>query len=470
MDAGRLVSRKNGGFTQFLRVQIRVKLGSSLFHHRLALFLLLMTTTAIHHSISKLKTQIELQLQWGESTVWSNYDFEKLSEQIVEKTGVSLSVSTLKRIFGKVNYKSEPSLTTLNALSQFLSYDDWRDFLTKNPENAAAPAPKQETPPTHAPSAAVPSWNRQRLVLLMLILVSLGIFSFFFLSSKPKYNPEDFRFSSKTMLTQGLPNSVVFDFDATKANAQDSVFITQSWDTRRKVWVNKNDKHHSSIYYYPGYFKAKLMIGKEIIKEHEIQIKTDGWLSLVEADWGKEPLYFKQSEILKSQTVEVNKELLDKYNLTLHPTPPKIRFFNQKDIKGIMTDHFTFETELKSGDVDDANSCQKVAVLLQSKNDILIAPIVSKGCIGDISLAAYGQYVESKTADLSGFGCNPKEWTKLRIECRQGLMTLYVNNKKAYSTKISNQTTEIVGVQYRFNGAGAVRNTWLEGEKSKVVF
>ena len=80
-----------------------------------------MTTTAIHHPISKLKTQIESQLQWGESSVWNNYDFEKLSEQITEKTSVSLSVSTLKRIFGKVSYKSEPSMTTLNALAQFLT-------------------------------------------------------------------------------------------------------------------------------------------------------------------------------------------------------------------------------------------------------------------------------------------------------------------------------------------------------------
>jgi hypothetical protein len=427
-----------------------------------------MTGTAIHYSISKLKTQIELQLQWGESTVWSNYDFEKLSEQIVEKTGVSLSVSTLKRIFGKVNYKSEPSLTTLNALSQFLNYDDWRDFLTQNPEISAVSVPKATPPPT--PAAVAPRWNRQRLTLLVLVLVSLGVFGFFLLSGKPKYNPDDFQFTSKTMLTQGLPNSVVFDFDATKANPQDSVFISQSWDVRRKVWVHKNDKYHSSIYYYPGYFRAKLMIGNEIIKEHDIQIKTDGWLGLVEADWGKEPLYFKSSEILKSQTAEVNKALLAQYNVPLHPTPPKIRFFNQKDIKGILTDNFTFETELKSGEPEGANSCQKVTILLHSKNDILIATLADKGCVGDISLAAYGHYAESKKADLSGFGCNPTEWTKLRIECRQGQMTFFVNNQQAYTAKISNQATEIVGVQFRFNGTGAVRNTWLEGKKSKVIF
>ncbi|MFN3381576.1 MAG: hypothetical protein ACK41O_19095, partial [Runella zeae] len=414
-----------------------------------------MNATAIHPPLLKLKSQIEAHLQWGESSIWNNYDFEKLSEQIVDKTGVSLSVSTLKRIFGKVSYKSEPSMTTLNALAQFLDYEDWRDFLVKNTENTdeASPSKVIAIPPVSTPTLPSPKpsfWNRQRWALLALVVVSLSIFGFYFLSSKPKYNPDDFNFSSKTILTQGLPNSVIFDFNASNANPIDSVFISQSWDVRRKVLVNKNDKHHSSIYYYPGYFRAKLMIGKEIIKEHDIQIKTDGWLGVVEADWGIEPLYFKQSDIVKTPVVEVNKELLGKYNVPLHPTPPKIRLFNQKDIKGIMTDNFTFETELKSGPDEGNNACQKVTVLLQAKNDIMIIPLTNVGCVGDISLAAFGYYVGSDKADLSGFGCTPSNWTKLRIECKQGEMKLFVNNKLAYTAKVTNTPTDILGVQYRF--------------------
>ena len=417
---------------------------------------------------------MEAHLQWGESSVWNNYDFEKLSEQIVEKTGVSLSVSTLKRIFGKVSYKSEPSMTTLNALAQFLDYEDWRDFLVKNSENTETTPPTIiTTPPVSLPPLPIPRtsfWNRQRWTLIALVVVSLSIFSFYFLSSKPKYNPNDFSFASKKMLTEGLPNSVVFDFDASNANPQDSVFISQSWDVRRKVLVNKNNKHHSSIYYYPGYFRAKLMIGKEIIKEHDIQIKTDGWLGVVEADWGIEPLYLKPSDILKTSVVEIDKPVLDKYNVPLYPTPPKIRLFNQKDLKGIMTDNFSFETELKTSPSESSNACHNVTVLLHAKNDIMIVNLTNKGCVGDISLAAFGYYVESKTADLSGFGCTPSDWTKLKIECKRGDMKIFVNNKVAYIAKITNAPTEIVGVQYRFNGPCAVRNTWLAGNAEKVIF
>lgn len=212
------------------------------------------------------------------------------------------------------------------------------------------------------------------------------------------------------------------------------------------------------------------MIGKEIIKEHDIQIKTDGWLGVVEADWGIEPLYFKPSDILKTSVVEIDKPVLGKYNVPLYPTPPKIRLFNQKDLKGIMTDNFSFETELKTSPSESSNACQNVTVLLHAKNDIMIVNLTNKGCVGDISLAAFGYYVESKTADLSGFGCTPSDWTKLKIECKRGDMTIFVNNKVAYIAKITNAPTEIVGVQYRFNGPCAVRNTWLAGKAEKVIF
>ncbi|WPQ63248.1 hypothetical protein SIO70_00025 [Chitinophaga sancti] len=47
---------------------------------------------------------IETRLNWGKSSEWTNYDFEKLSVAIQDKTGVTLSVTTLKRLWGKLKY------------------------------------------------------------------------------------------------------------------------------------------------------------------------------------------------------------------------------------------------------------------------------------------------------------------------------------------------------------------------------
>src|SRR6266481_242088 len=75
---------------------------------------------------------IEQSLNWGDGSIWSNDDFEQLSEKIFDKTKVKLSVSTLKRIWGKVRYENFPTTATLNALTGFLGYESWRDFKQKN--------------------------------------------------------------------------------------------------------------------------------------------------------------------------------------------------------------------------------------------------------------------------------------------------------------------------------------------------
>jgi hypothetical protein len=71
---------------------------------------------------------------------------------------------------------------------------------------------------------------------------------------------------------------------------------------------------------------------------------------------------------------------------------------------------------------------------------------------------------ESKTADLSGFGCDLTQWTPLRVEVVNSMATIYINNKKAYALTFPNKPTGIVGVQYRFNGAAAVKETRFKAE------
>lgn len=431
-----------------------------------------MTDAIQIQTVELLKERIEEKVQWGKSDAWGNYDFEKLADMITEDTGVALSVSTLKRIFGRVNYSSSPSLTTLNTLSKFLKYEDWRDFSNSQtgkspiaePETISIPEEDQLLKPVKKPNRGA-----LKLVLPAVVFVLLALIAANYYKPKHAYNPTDFSFSSKTMLTEGLPNSVIFDYDASKANDKDTIFIAQTWDTRRKFAVSKNDKHHSSIYYYPGYFKAKLMVGDSIMQEHDIQINTDGWLGLIEADWGKEPFYFTKQDITKNDEMVIDDSLLKKYNLNTGPQPPPVRFFNQKDIHNIHTDNFTFTTEVKTNFAGGANACQQTEILLQAKNDILILPLSNPACVGNIYLAAYGFYAHSGKEDLSGFGCNLNEWTNIKVECTNKHISFFINNKRVYSADIKNPSSEIVGVQYRFKGGGAVRHTSLTGADNNTI-
>lgn len=131
--------------------------------------------------IRKCCAQIEMDVQWGPSDRWTNQDFESLSEIMFQKTKIKLSISTLKRIWGKVNYTNLPSTITLNALAIYNGYGSWREFWQQH--NALKPA-------TEVPSSAIeravsvkPWWQNQQLrkvvFMTMLLLIGLIIFLIF---------------------------------------------------------------------------------------------------------------------------------------------------------------------------------------------------------------------------------------------------------------------------------------------------
>ncbi|RYU97454.1 hypothetical protein [Emticicia agri] len=422
-------------------------------------------------NIEKCKKAIEDKLNWGSSALWLNYDFERLNEQIFAETNVQISVSTLKRIFGKASYHSSPSLTTLNTLAQFIGFTNWRGF-TKSivPQPTVSDAPVS---PVIAPEPVVVTKNQRRYFIYGIIstLAIISLIAFMVQKEEPLLDSSKFAFKANKIVTEGVPNSVIFTYDATATNINDSVFIVQTWDMKRRKKVDRNAHNHSAIYYYPGFFRTKLIVNKQIVKEHDLQIKTANWLALVESKKEAQmPLYFAKPEVLKGDEISIDRDLLKKYNLSLQPEAPKIRFFNQTDLGELMNDNFTFETFLKNDFSDGTGACQKVQVLIQCKDDIIIIPLCAKACVGNINLVACGTVLTSADADLSGFGCDLNQWTKLRVETRNKQMTFFVNDKKAHTLTFDHNSTGIVGLQYRFEGTGAVKDTWIEGAGGKHEF
>lgn len=428
-----------------------------------------MTKIAEEADVARCLSLIETRLAWGPSEQWVNYDFEKLSDALHESTGVRLSVTTLKRIWGRLKYDSAPTLTTLNALAQFAGYSDWRTFKQNGDDASEVTADVAEPAVASGPTVV----KRSTRYYWLLLLIPFGLLGYALIPPAGKHaasytiDSTRFSFHADKMITEGVPNSVVFHYDA-QASPTDSIYIAQTWDVTRKKLVPKNKSEHSTIYYYPGYFRAKLIIDSTIVKTHDLWITSDGWLCLAEDE--PVPLYFKKEECTTSNGVDVNETILKKYNLSLHPKAPRIRIFNQGDLGDLMSDNFVFETTIKSDFNQGTNVCQQVQVLIQCKDDIIIIPFSTKPCVGDLFLAFCGNFVTSKEADLSKFGADLTQWTKLRIETVNRHATIYVNDEKAYSLTFPNTPTGIVGVQYRFNGVGAVKDTKFESNGRVIEF
>ncbi|UYQ94183.1 hypothetical protein MKQ68_03640 [Chitinophaga horti] len=457
--------------------------------------------------LSLLLRQMERTFARGASKDWSSYDFEKLSDAVYDRAQVRLSVTTLKRVFGRLKYDSAPTLSTLNALAQYAAAEDWQAFklgiAARESEedgtakvggvNEAAPAAnglngaaglnnavtpgtgsevalpagglnnvassEQVVAPGSAPAdKTIRPWkSRWMLAAGAAGLIGIAALLVFFLPAKAPsttYDAANFEFSLNKVIANGVPNSVIFNYAAREK--PDSLFIVQTWDMSRRTRVSPDQHAHSAIYYYPGYFNTKLIANDQVVKTQGLWITSNGWLCLLEHD--PAPVYFKKEDCEKDGVVAVTENMLaDHASL-----PPLVRFFNQRDMGLLMSDHFTFETMVKNDFDDGSNACHQSQVLIQCKDDVIIIPLADKSCVGDLVLYFCGYRVESKFADLSGFGCDLTEWTSLRVETVGREATIYVNNKKAHHLTFPNKPAGIVGVQYRFNGAAAVKETRFE--------
>lgn len=402
--------------------------------------------------LARMLKHIEHTVNRGESDQWTTYDFEKLSDAIYDRTQVRLSVTTLKRIFGRLKYDSAPTGSTLNTLAQFAGFVDWQDF--KQQVHGSVEEPVEKKAGSVAPA---PPRKSKRLILGLagLLIIVVGVLFLFLAAAKKHtvYNSSQFEFSANKIVTEGVPNSVIFHYTA--KTKPDSLFIVQSWDLSRRTLVSADKHEHSAIYYYPGFFKAKLIADSQIVKTHDLLIASGGWLCLLEKE--PVPVYFKKEQYLQNGIVEVNDAMLAPYRQSL--ATQRVRIFNEGDLGELKNDNFTFETMLKNNFDDGSNACHFARVLIECKDDMIIIPLAAKTCVGDLSLYFCGWRAESKSADLSGFGCDLTQWTALRVETVNKTAAIYVNNKKVYSLTFPHEPKGIVGVQYQFYGAAAVKET-----------
>jgi hypothetical protein len=414
--------------------------------------------------------QIEAKVGWGPGEEWSTADFERLGERIAGETGVSLSVTTLKRVWGRVKYVSAPTETTLNALAAFAGYASWRDCRNAlqppaaEPELLPAGVPEPPVRPISAPAAPRSRNRRGWLVGAGLATVLAGVLVFFQNHAGPRpLNPEDFSFSSRPV-TRGIPNSVVFRYDAS-ASPTDSVFIQQSWDPQRRQAVPRNGHEFTSIYYYPGFFKAKLLVGGRVVREHGLLIPSDGWVVAVRQE--PVPVYFGPQQTIRDGVLHLPVAAITRENVPMQPQTPTVRYRNVRDLKGLRNDNFTFETRLRNDFRTGSAACQNVLLGLMCEDDMMLIELCAKGCVANLGMYLAGHGVKPTQADLSALGFQPGQWITVRCEVRNRHAQLFVDGRKAYEATLPNQPVRLVGVSYDFEGTGSVdyvRFSRLDGE------
>ena len=402
--------------------------------------------------IAKCRELIEKKLAWGKSDIWQTQDFENLSEKIFEETKVMLSNSTLKRIWGKVRYESIPNMTTLNALAQFAGYENWRAFTATDFQSL------NEKKDSTAKSTFQLPFKIFLPVAGFVLIIALIAFGLVKKQSKP-LNFKNVQFTSKPV-TSGLPNTVIFQYDASNSNA-DSVFIQQSWDSKKRYKVDKQLHEYTSTYYYPGYYRAKLILNDSIVKERDVYIETDGWVGIIERN--PIPIYLPKS-LFKKQ-LGLTQGDLSKLKIDVQKEPPVFTLIKVSKDLNLMSDNFSLQVQLQNTYNESNAICQYTHVVIFGTKGIISIPLCKVGCVGEIGLMLGMNYINGKTNNLSSFGVDFSKDVKLTCETKNQFIKLSVNDKVAYTGDFKQNIGTLVGMQVEFNGVGTVK--YFEVKKNK---
>jgi len=418
--------------------------------------------------LTRCRTLIEQSLNWGDSSTWGNDDFEHLSEKIFDRTKVQLSISTLKRIWGKVRYENFPTTATLNALAGFLGYANWRDFKQKNTIGEPSPI-RNDSDASRFENAAQQGRGRQiesayTWPLIVVIVITAVVGLAYFKKRLTDVDPSRIKFEA-IKVSDTLPNSVVFNYDASPFKSN-SVYIQQSWDPQRREKVPGDGKQHTSVYYNPGYFIAKLIVDNEIKKECIISIKTRGWKGIIETQ--PMPVYLSPKEIKGKGFMGISDSLLRLKTGTPVFNGAWVKFANVQEFKGIDAGSFTLETTLRNASAVEASICRRVHVTILGTTSAIVIPFSDKGCISDINVLTGDNYISGKSHDMSAFGCDFSKFQNIKCRVEKRRLKIYLNDKPILDYPQKQTLGKIEGIRFEFEGAGEIKHVKLSTPNAGV--
>ncbi|TAI48823.1 hypothetical protein [Flagellimonas allohymeniacidonis] len=403
--------------------------------------------------VQKCLEQIETQLGWGASDSWHNDMFVELSERIQQETKVLLSPVTLKRVWGRIDYKSAPSITTLNTLAKFAGFENWRDFKGNLPEKKSS------------------GITRKIRANLGVIMMSASVMTLVFISFYSLRGPSQVEepidvskvvFNSRP-IAKGLPNSVVFDLDLGEIKS-DSIHIQQYWDPTKTIDLQPGQKQATGQYYFPGYFRAKLLVDGKAIKQHDLFIKTQGWLGTL--DYRPIPKYLKSQEVYEGNLAFPKRAIEE---IEASEKPIRSTFHRVMDFETISGDNFELRSTLKNTYRDKWAVCQMAYIIVLGTKGAMVIALGIPGCASELWVMMNDVYLDGKEKDLSGLGIDLSEPKEIKVLVKEKKLTVSFANQTLFAGSYNETIGRIAGLRYRFLGTGEVHQSILSDLDGETV-
>lgn len=380
-------------------------------------------------------------------------NLEFLAESIESKTGVLISLSTIKRLING-EFARLPQIATLNAIAVSLGYENWQGYKlnkTREPQIITENEYDQNKPKlTNGVPTKRSLYKRYMLVGGFTVLATLGLLAILKFQKPGVGNTAKAKFSAHKTTTNDLPNTVIFNYNIDEVIA-DSFFIQQSWDRNRRVRIYKNNYTLTDIYYEPGYHNAKLIANDQIIKTIDVSIPTDRWFFYAEDKTRKsQPKYIQAKTGINKGSLQLSlQEILDS-QIDIQKENNYVHVYFPGKIEN-SSDDFIMKFRIKVNPVNNDFCPYFMAEVFCQKN-FMFFTTTPKGCASEI-ITRFGENFRSgKSNDFSALATDPKIWQDVELTVKSKNVVIRINNKEVFSTTYQESAGLITGLGFISNG------------------
>ena len=387
-------------------------------------------------------------------------DLEYLADQIEANSGIKLSLSTLKRLWKK-DYDTTPHPSTLDALVSLLGFKDWQEFKMTHASLPGEPDARSERQRFWRKWIAVP-------------LAALALLFFWIITSGGRESDlarplikGPVVFNGNKTVSQGVPNTVIFNYDVSNIEA-DSFFFQQSWNNIERVKLDPDGQVYSNIYYYPGFHKAKLIANDSIVSRFRVHITTDGWFPLVRYSYTDGlPTYLKGQSYVSNGALHVRRSDLEASNVATDKYF-SLSYFNVREFENTHSDNFTVDARVAS-DSSSTSPCNGFELVILAEVHIFYISVVARGCERESGIKMGEVVHRGTTNDLSAFGRDVTQWQNVQVKVVDKKASISLDDKVVYTITFKQDLGKVVGLTCNFAGTGAVDYMKLTNGEGKVV-
>jgi hypothetical protein len=395
-------------------------------------------------------------------------DLENLCTRIEERSGILISLSTIKRIMNG-QFNRLPQVATLTALAVCLGYSDWQGFKAAKLAAAGGSVAVARAGEWEAPQRTVRSMKGVSLIgvgAATLLLISILSWSYF--SKSPAKGDGAAIFTIRRTTQNAVPNTVVFHYDIEGVSG-DSFFIQQSWDKNRRVRIYKGSHTLTDIYYEPGYHVAKLFANERILKTIDVSIPTDKWFFYSKESLSRGlPAYIHSDSPIRRGILGLDRQTLVANHID--PEAPRVYLYTFFPAAiGADADNCRLLARIKMTEVRNT-ACPFIMPEINCQRRFLYCMFTEPGCTGGIGAGFGDKVIDGKNNDLSALAFNVRQWHDLEILIRQRVVTISIDGKTVMTTNYTASAGLITGLGFHSNGLCEVDSIKLAGLDGKTVY